>query len=188
MESTIFTLNEELFGQKAKVYQTRPVRAMKYQSGMENGWMLYMSNKPFNNTGIHSHDGVKFFDTREEGMKYVEANKPEYIMIDGEMVECEVEYSLLKPVMYRKLAEGEERLGVDFGLGDYVLVSDEQRYYDFYILEENTWIILDADGNIRVWEQDFLDCCSLTFLGNPEDFVYERCEVAGKEEYIKVAV
>ena len=41
-----------------------------------------------------------------------------------------------------------ERLGVDFGLGDYVLVSDEQRYYDFYILEENTWIILDADGNI----------------------------------------
>lgn len=183
MERTEFVLND-VFTQNAKEYQTRPVKAMKYQPGMENGWMLYMSNKPYNNTGIHCHDGVKFFDTKEDGMRYVEANKPEYIMINGKTVECEVEYSLLKPVMYRKLAEGEERLGVDFGLGDYVLVSDEQRYYDFYILEENTWIILDADGNIRVWEQDFLDCASSTFFGNPEDFVYQKVE----DNYIKVAI
>ena len=188
MKNRDFVLNEKLFDQNAKVYQSRPLRAMKYQEGMENGWMLYMSNKPFNNTEAHSCDGVKFFDTKEDAMKYVEANEPQYMMLNGEMVECEVEYSLLRPVMYRKLVEGEERLGVDFGLGDYVLVSDEQRYYDFYILEENTWIIQDADGNIRVWEHDFLDCCDDTFFGHPEDFVYERNMESGNEEYIKVAV
>lgn len=188
MDNRNFVLNEELFEQNAKVYQSRPLRAMRYQPGMENGWMLYMSNKPYDNKGGHSHAGVKFFDTKEDGMIYVEANEPEYIMIDGKMVECEVEYSLLRPVMYRKLAEGEERLGVDFCLGDYVLASDEQRYYDFYIMEDSTWIILDADGKIRVWEQDFLDSCNSTFFGNPEDFVYEKRVEAGKEEYIKIAI
>ena len=38
MDNREFVLNEELFEQKAKVYQSRPLRAMKYQSGMENGW------------------------------------------------------------------------------------------------------------------------------------------------------
>ena len=75
MENRDFVLNEKLFDQNAKVYQSRPLRAMKYQEGMENGWMLYMSNKPFNNTEANSCDGVKFFDTKEDAMKYVEANE-----------------------------------------------------------------------------------------------------------------
>lgn len=187
MENRNFALNE-IFEQNAKIYQTRPVKAMRYQSGMENGWMLYISNKPYKPNDIPTHAGVKFFDTKEDAMRYVEANKPEYMNINGELVASEVEYDLLRPVMYRKLAEGEERLGVDFALGEYVFISDEQRFYDFYILEDSTWIILDADGNIRVWEQDFLDCAGNSFFGNPEDFVYERNMESGKEEYIKVAV
>ena len=176
-----FILNE-LFEQKAKVYQTRPVRAMKYQEGMENGWMLYMSNK----SNIYA--GIKFFDTKEEAMRYVEANNPEYININGKLIEDTVQYDFIKPVMYRKYIEGEKRLGVDMGIKGFTFVSDESEIYDFYILEENTWIILDAEGNIRVWEQDFLDFGSSTFFGEPEEFVYERSMVSGKEEYIKATV
>lgn len=187
LESNVFTLND-IFGQNAKVYQTRPVRAMKYQEGMENGWMIYMSNKPFKSNDIPVYAGIKFFDTKEDVMRYVEANEPQYAMYKGELLECEVEYDLLRPVMYRKYTDGEERLGVDMGIKGFTFVSDESEIYDFYILEDSTWIILDADGNIRVWEQDFLDCASTTFFGEPEDFVYERCMESGKEEYIKAAV
>ena len=65
MNKEDFVLNE-IFEQNAKVYQTKPVRAMKYEKGMENGWMIYMSNKTTNNTESHSYAGVKFFDTEEE--------------------------------------------------------------------------------------------------------------------------
>ena len=183
MEKTVFTLNE-VFEQNAKEYQTRPVKATKYQLGMENGWMLYMSNKPFKSNDIPLYAGVKFFDTKEDAMQYVEANEPQHAMLNGELVECEVEYDLLRPVIYRKFSEGEEKLGVDMGIKGFTFVSDESEIYDFYILEENTWIILDADGNIRVWEQDFLDCASSTFFGNPEDFVYQKED----NKYIKVAI
>lgn len=179
-----FILND-IFTQNAKEYQTRPVKAMKYQPGMENGWMLYMSNKPFKTDDMpKSHAGIKFFNTKEEAMQYVENNEPQYINLNGKLIESEVEYDLLRPVMYRKYTEGEERLGVDMGIKGFTFVSDESELYDFYILEENTWIILDADGNIRVWEQDFLDCCSTTFFGNPENFVYQKVE----DNYIKVAI
>ena len=64
--------------------------------------------------------------------------------------------------------------------------DDESRDYDFYILEENTWIILDADGKIRVWDKDFLDCGE-TFFGNPDN-VNIVCEKIGENTYKEVAV
>lgn len=186
MESTVFTLND-MFEQKAKVYQTRPVRAMKYQEGMENGWMIYMSNKPFKSNDIPVYAGIKFFDTKEDAMRYVEANEPQYAMYNGELLECEVDYDLLRPVIYHKLADGEQRTGMDFGIKGHTFVSDESAMYDFFILEDTTWIIQDADGNIRVWDADCMDCGD-TFFGSPDEFVYEKCMVSGKEEYIKAVV
>lgn len=177
-----FVLND-IFKQNAKVYQTKPVKATKYKQGMENGWMIYISNIPYNPDGIPTHAGVKFFETKEDAMRYVEDNKPEYININGELVECEVEYDLLRPVMCRKLAEGEERRGVDFALGEYVLVSDEQRYYDFFILEDDTWIIQDADGNVRVWDTDSPEACNELFFGKEDSYV---CEKVADDTYIEI--
>lgn len=161
----------------------RPVKATKYQPGMENGWMIYMSAKIKIDDKPKEYAGIKFFDTKEEAMQFVEKNDPQYVNLDGKLIECEVEYDFLKPVIYRKYTEGEERLGVDMGIKGYTFISDESEIYDFYILEEDTWIILDAD-NIRVWEHDYLDFCDKTFFGNPEEFVYQKVE----DNYIKVAI
>lgn len=187
MNKEDFVLNE-IFENNAKVYQTKPVRAMKYQSGMENGWIIYMSSKTSDDVDNPTYAGIKFFNTEEDAMRYIEVNEPQYIMLNGELVECEVDYDLLRPVIYHKLADGEQRTGIDFGIKGHTFVSDESAMYDFFILEDTTWIIQDADGNIRVWEQDFLDCASSTFFGEPDDFVYERSMVSGKEEYIKAVV
>lgn len=175
-----FVLNE-IFEQNAKVYQTKPVRAMKYQKGMENGWMIYMSNKS------NAYAGIKFFDTEEDAMKFVEVNEPQYIMVNGELVECKVEYDMLRPVIYHKLTDSKHRTCIDFGIKGRTFVSDESEMYDFFIMEDTTWIIQDADGNIRVWDADCLDCGD-TFFGSPDEFVYEKCMVSGKEEYIKAVV
>lgn len=180
MNKEDFVLND-IFEQNAKVYQTKPVRAMKYQSGMENGWMLYISDKS------NTYAGVKFFDTEEDAMRYIEVNEPQYIMLNGELVECEVDYDLLRPVIYHKLVDGEHRTGIDFGIKGHTFVSDESAMYDFFILEDTTWIIQDIDGSIRVWDADCMDCGD-TFFGSPDEFVYEKCMVSGKEEYIKAAV
>lgn len=182
MERREFVLND-VFIRNAKDYSTRPVKATKYKPGIENGWMIYMSAKIKVDDISKLYEGIKFFDTKEEAMDYVEKNDPQYVNYNGKRIACEVEYDLLRPVMYRKYTEGEERLGVDMGIKGYTFVSDESEIYDFYILEEDTWIILDADGNIRVWEHDYLDICS-TFFGEPEDFVYQKIE----DKYIKVAI
>ena len=186
MNKEDFVLNE-IFEQNAKIYQTKPVRAMKYKSGMENGWMIYMSNKTSDNMDYPTYAGVKFFDTEDDAMRYIEADEPQYIMLNGELVECEVEYNLLRPVIYHKLENTEQRKGIDFGIKGHTFVSDESEMYDYFILENYSWIIQEADGSIRVWDADCLDCGD-TFFGSPDEFVYEKCVVSGKEEYIKVAV
>lgn len=95
--------------------------------------------------------------------------------VDGKLVECEVEYSLLQPVLHRKRTDydSEDRVGVDFMLGDYTLTSDESNDYDFYILEDDMWIILDASGEIRVWNKDLLDCGE-TFFGYMDRVLFVR--------------
>ena len=45
MDTNNFILND-IFKENAKVYQTKPVRATKYQPGMETGWVVYMQNEP----------------------------------------------------------------------------------------------------------------------------------------------
>lgn len=194
MESRNFVLNEELFEQKAKVYQTRPVRAMKYEKGMETGFVVRFSNLPNKSENINRNEGMKFFDTEAEAWDYINTNPDQYINVNGNLVQVEVIYDRPMPVLHRKVNSPDERIGcVNCFEGQYAFVSNETEQYDFFYLDDEccdkpVWIILDADGNIRVWEQDFLDCASSTFFGEPDDFVYERSMVSGKEEYIKVAV
>lgn len=187
MENKDFVLNEELFKQNAKTYQTKPVLATRYKPGIESGWMIYISNKPLENEKFHTHAAVKFFPTKEAALAYVEANEKQYMRADGKLVECEVEYSLLKPVLHRKrTSDLKDRVGVDFMLGDYTLESDESNDYDFYILDDDSWIILDASGKVRVWNKDLLDCGE-TFFGNPNQDTFV-CEKIGENTYKKVVV
>ena len=150
--------------------------------------MIYINNVPSVGGNLHTHAAVKFFPTKEDALAYVEANEKQYMRVDGKLVECEVEYSLLQPVLHRKRTDydSEDRVGVDFMLGDYTLTSDESNDYDFYILEDDMWIILDARGEIRVWNKDLLDCGE-TFFGymDRENLV---CEKIGENTYKEVAV
>lgn len=193
MESHEFMLNS-IFEQNAKVYQTRPLRAMKYQPGMETGWLVRFGNIAKVREDINRNEGMKFFDTEAEAWDYINSNPPQHIRIDGKLVEVDVEYDKPQPVLHRRVNNPEDRIGyIGCHEGQYAFVSNESEQYDFFFLDEeycdnDVWIIQDADGNVRVWQQDFLDCCSSTFFGEPDDFVYERSMVSGKEEYIKVAV
>ena len=193
MERNAFVLND-IFEEKAKVYQSRPVRAMKYEKGMETGFVVRFSNLPNKEEELNRNEGMKFFDTESEAWDYINSNPDQYINVDGELVQVEVIYDKPQPILHRKVDSPDERIGcVNCFEGQYAFISNETEQYDFFYLDDencdiDVWIIQDADGNIRVWERDFLDCCSTTFLGNPEDFVYEKCVVSGKEEYIKVAV
>lgn len=69
MDTNDFILND-IFKENAKVYQTKPVRATKYQPGMETGWVVYMSNKQTKDIENQSYEGMKFFDTEQEAWEY----------------------------------------------------------------------------------------------------------------------
>ncbi len=169
------------FTNNAKNYQSRPVRAAKYQPGMESGWMVYFTNKPTKEKATMTHEGVKFFPTKAEAWKYIDADNKQYIRENGKLVEVTVEYEPPRPVLHRKDADAINKDGIHFCFGEYAFVDDESCNYEFYILECNCWIIQEMEGNIRVWYPDDEE----TFFGKDKDIVYE---VAGKNEYIKVAV
>ncbi len=185
-----FTLNE-IFEQNAKVYQTRPVRATRYQKGMETGYVVIFTNVITDIRKVSMHEGKKFFDTEAEAWDYINSNPDQYINVDGELVKVEVEYMTPMPILHRKVNNPDERVGfISCCEGKYAFVSNESEQYDFYFLDSDTtdkptWIIQDADGNVRVWEQGFLDYCGSTFFGEPEDFVYEK---VAEDKYVKATV
>ena len=58
--------------------------------------------------------------------------------------------------------------------------------YEFYILtcnwcDNDTWIILDANGNIRVWD----NTSDELFFGKESEYVFEKTD---RGEYMQVAV
>ena len=80
----------------------------------------------------------------------------------------------------------EKNEGVLFQFGDKAFISDESEDYEFYILtcnwcDNDTWIILDSEGNIRVWDSTSEEL----FFGKESEYVYEKND---KGEYMQVAV
>lgn len=108
------------------------------------------------------------------------------------LIEIPVEYDPPMPVLHRKETDPDKKVGFQNCFeGKYALKSNETEMYDFFILDyhhttPDVWIIQDADGRIRVWDTDSLECYGETFFGKEDDLIYEKVE--GKEEYIKVAV
>lgn len=173
-----FKLNT-VFTENSKKYQSKPVRAAKYSSGMENGFMLYFTNKKTKETD-DIYEGIRFFTTEKETRDYIIADNKQYIRKDGKLVEISVEYAPPKPVLYRKDSDAINKDGMHFCFGEYAFISDESCDYEFFILEDDCWIIEEADGNIRVWYPDSEE----TFFGSGKDIVHE---VIGNE-YMKIAV
>lgn len=147
-----------VFYQNAREYVTRPVKAMKYQPGLgiENGWMVYFEGSP-SNEGKSSHFGVKFFPTKETAQSFIDADEKQYAMENGVRVGMKVKCDEPVPVLCRVEPDIEKNEGVLFQFGDKAFISDESEMYEFYILDcdwcdNDTWIILDSEDNIRVWD------------------------------------
>ena len=97
----------------------------------------------------------------------------------------EVIYAKPEPVLYRKDENAEELDGIHFCFGDKAFLSDESEDYEFYILsyewcDSDCWIILDSEGNIRVWDHTMEEL----FFGRESEYVFEHI----KGEYKQVAV
>ena len=190
MDNKDFVLND-VFEKNAKVYQTKPVLATKYKPGMENGWMAHFTNKALKAKGTSLHEGVKFFDTEQEALDYIKADNKQYAEENGVLVEIPVEYDPPMPVLYRKETNQDKKVGlVDYIEEKTALKSNETDQFDFFILSyyyqtPDTWIIQDADGGIRIWDEDYPECCSETFFGKDNDIVYEK---VAEDKYVKVAL
>lgn len=190
MVSKEFQLNN-LFEENAKVYQTKPVRATKYQPGMETGWVVYMVNQIVNGLRADQHEGMVFFDTKKEAWDYINANNPQYAEVNGVITEIPVEYNAPWPVLHRRETNPEKKAGLQMCFeGEYALKSNETEMYDFFILgcdhdAPDSWIIQDADGGIRVWDEDSPECNNELFFGKEDRYV---CEKVDDNTYIEVAV
>ena len=186
-----FILNDA-FKKNAKVYQTKPVLATKYMPGMETGWVVYICNQTTKEFRASQHEAMVFFDTEQEAWNYIHANNPQYAEVDGVLVEVPVIYDAPVPVLHRRETNPDNKVGLQFCFeGKYALKSNETEMFDFFILDcdhttPDTWIIQDANGKIRVWDKDFLDCGE-TFFGymDRENLV---CEKIGENTYKEVAV
>lgn len=176
------------FQQNAKLYTTRPVKAMKYQPGIgiENSWMVYFEGDSPNEEKSRYY-GVKFFPTKEAARCFIEADEKQYVIENGVSVGMKVKYDEPLPVLYREETDIEKNQGILFQFGDKTFISDESKKYEFYILDNrwcdcDTWIIQDMiSGNIRVWD----NTSDELFFGKEKDIVYERTD---EGEYRQVAV
>ncbi len=174
-----------IFHDNAKEYVTRPVMAAKYQPGMENGFCVHYSNEVTKERENSLHEGIRFFPSKAEAWEFINRNQKEIAKENGELVAMEVTYGIPEPVLYRKDANAEELDGIHFCFGDNAFLSDESEDYEFYILEYNSdrdcWILIDSDGNIRVWDSTSDEL----FFGNESEYVYKK---TAKGEYVQVAV
>ena len=119
------TLNK-LFWDHAKVYQSKPVVAAKYQPGMENGWVV-----------IYSYEramGFKFFKEYREAKQYSEEKPTHMLITDHGLVEVKCFYD--EPCGKESKKEFED---------------DEQGKYDVGFVGKDVFIIKDNGGSVRVW-------------------------------------
>lgn len=169
-----------MFQENSKKYQSKPVKAARYSPGMENGFMLYFTNKGTKERKPMTNEGVRFFSTEKEVYDYINANHKQYIKENGILKEVLVEYDLPQPVLCRKDKDAINKDGIHFCFGENAFLSDESCDYEFFILDDNCWIIQEMNGAIRVWHPDSEE----TFFGNERDIIYEVSE----NEYLKIAV
>lgn len=182
-----FKLNR-VFQQNAKLYTTRPVMAIKYQPGLgiENGFCVHYSSTEAHNREYMMYEGIRFFPNEAEAWEFINRNEKQYVKVNGVLTEIEAVYDVPEPVLYRKDHNAKDLDGIHFCFGEHAFISDESEDYEFYILtcnwcDNDTWIILDSEGNIRVWDSTSEEL----FFGKESEYVFEKND---QGEYMQVAV
>ena len=165
----------DVFKGNAKEYQTKPVRAAKYQPGMENGFAVCFSNS--------SDEGFQFFEDLESAMHFYNEKPMQKQYVNGKIESVKCYYYEPVPVLLRKKTGTERKYEESEGFASQIsLCNNEMDDYEVYFLYDNSWIIEESDGNIRVWYPDSEE----TFFGMSEHIVYEKTDKP--EKYIKIAV
>lgn len=179
-----FKLNN-VFEHYAKVYMTKPVIAAKYQPGMGNGFCVHYSNLETKKHEAMRFEGIRFFPSEADAWEFINRKEKQYVKVNGVLTEIEAVYDMPEPVLYRKDDNAKELDGIHFCFGEHAFISDESEDYEFYILNSNcdndVWIVLDANGNIRVWD----NTSDELFFGKEKDIVFERTD---EGEYRQIAV
>lgn len=179
MDTQNLKLND-VFNKNARIYQTRPVMAAKYKPGMENGFCVFYRSTG-KQEGHMLWEGMIFFSNKAEAWEFINKNEMQYVNIDGVSVGIKVEYEAPLPVLYRRDANAVNLDGMHFDFTGHAFLSDESEEYEYEILDDNSWIIKENDGKIRVWNPDF----GGTFFGREKEIVYEK---VSDKRYVQVAV
>ena len=174
MDDHNFILNN-IFKSNAKEYQTKPVRAAKYQPGMENSFAVCFSN--------FSDEGFRFFDDLESAMHFYSEKPLQKRYVNGKVESVKCYYYEPAPVLLRKKTDAEIKYEESEGfVSQSSFCSNEIDDYEVYFLYDNSWIIQELDGSIRVWYPDSEE----TFFGMNKDIVYEK--TARPDKYIKAVI
>ena len=174
-----FQLNS-VFQQNAKEYQSRPVMAMRYQPGVENGFCVHFSSTEKYTRKYTIYEGIRFFQTEADAWRFICANEKQYVYEDGEFLEMDAVYDKPMPVLCRKDADAENLDGIHFSGNAFL--SDESKCYEYFILEDGCWIVRDLDGKIRVWDKTMEEL----FFGKESECVCEKICNRGEVAYVPV--
>ena len=103
--------------------------------------------------------------------------------VNGKIESVKCYYYEPEPVLLRKKTDAEIKYEESQGFASHsTFCNNEMDDYEVYFLYDNSWIILESDGTIRVWYPDSEE----TFFGKNKEIVFEKD--AGTEEYVKVVI
>lgn len=121
-----------------KEYQHRrtTVKAVKYQEGMEDAWMVEYREYIEYNEGTSNNRVDKLFWTKESAEEYM---KQEHSEDNYNGLFCE--YTEAIPVLLRKISEDEYEDGC-------FTITQDGKYYDYEELTNDSWIVINENGCI----------------------------------------
>lgn len=134
-----------------KEYQHKQtmIKAVKYQEGMEDAWIVEYENRTGDFEIIY-----RLFVSKEEARKYIAGSADEINKIRSDYQEY-TEYIDFIPVILHEISKEEyEESGGCF------IISDGSNYYEYEKIEDDCWLIMDNRGIVHGYydtEQFFED-------------------------------
>lgn len=119
-----------------KEYQHRrtTVKAVKYQEGMEDAWMVEYREYIEDSEGTSNNRVDKLFWTKELAEEYMKQEHPED---NHRGLFCE--YTEVIPVLLREISKDE------YGCFS---ITQDGKYYDYEELTNDSWIVINENGYI----------------------------------------